>query len=315
MTTGDDMLSKIKKLTKSLSKTRDSIFGKIARVIAGRQIDDELLDEIEEILIKSDIGLEAAEKIIENLREEAHREKISDADRVFDLLKLEMSKILDKNRMPSDLPQAKPVVWLITGVNGTGKTTTIGKLAHYFKNNGKNVMIAACDTFRAAAVEQLGIWAERSGVPFIRAHTGADPASIAFDAANAAVARNADMLLIDTAGRLHTKTNLMEELKKIRRVTEKIIPAEQIYAKLIIDGTTGQNALSQVKVFTSAVGCDGLIVTKLDGTAKGGIMVAIADELSVPVDFIGIGEKIEDLQPFDAGEYIEALFADDANSN
>ncbi len=309
------MLSKLKKLAGSLSKTRDSIIGKISRVIIGRKIDDELLDEIEEILIKSDIGVTAAEKIIENLREEARQEKVTDADLIFALLKREMSRIFDNDRVLPALSQAKPVVWLITGVNGTGKTTTVGKLAHYFKNHGKNVMIAACDTFRAAAVEQLGIWAERSGVPFIKAHTGADPASIAFDAANAAVARKADILLIDTAGRLHTKTNLMEELKKIRRVTEKIIPSEQIFAKLIIDGTTGQNALSQVKVFTGAVGCDGLIVTKLDGTAKGGIIVAIADELSVPVDFIGIGEKIEDLQPFDAGEYIEALFADDANSN
>jgi len=220
-----------------------------------------------------------------------------------------MAEILEKNKKKSLIENGfKPAVWLITGVNGTGKTTTVGKLARYFKANGKSVMIAACDTFRAAAVEQLGIWADRSGVDFIKAHTGADPAAVAFDAATAAKTRGVDFLIIDTAGRLHTKANLMEELKKIRRVTEKVIPSEHIFSKLIIDGTTGQNAVSQVKVFANAVGCDGLIVTKLDGTAKGGIMVAIAEELSVPVDFIGIGESIEDLQPFDADEYVEALF-------
>jgi fused signal recognition particle receptor len=305
------MISKFKKLKDSLSKTRGTIFGKIGRIIAGRKIDDGLLDEIEEILLKADIGVSATERAIENLRRLVKSEKISEAGDVFRLLKNQMSGILEKNKREifSD-NHAKPAVWLITGVNGTGKTTTVGKLAHYFKASGKSVIIAACDTFRAAAVEQLAIWAERSGVGFIKAHSGADPASVAYDAASAAKIRNIDYLLIDTAGRLHTKANLMEELKKIRRVTEKIIPPDQIFSKLIIDGTTGQNALSQVKIFTDAVGCDGVIVTKLDGTAKGGIMVAIAEELSVPVDFIGIGEKIEDLQPFDAGEYVEALFED-----
>ncbi|MFH2035499.1 MAG: signal recognition particle-docking protein FtsY [Candidatus Zixiibacteriota bacterium] len=310
------MFSKLKKLTKSLAKTRDSLFGKISSVIGGRRIDDDLLDDIEEIMLKSDIGIGAVDKIIENLREEARTEKISDSDDVFRLLKREISDILEKGKIsPNMNDSGKLKVWLITGVNGTGKTTTVGKLANYFKNNGKEVMIAACDTFRAAAVEQLGIWAERSGVHFIKAHTGADPASVAFDAATAAIARKADYLLIDTAGRLHTKANLMEELKKIRRVTEKVVPSDQIFSKLIIDGTTGQNALSQVKVFTDAVGCDGLIVTKLDGTAKGGVMIAIADELSVPVDFIGIGESIDDLQPFRADEYVEALFAVETDTN
>jgi len=303
------MISKLKKLKQSLSKTRDNIFGKIGRIVTGRKIDDDLLDEIEEILLKSDIGVGATDKIIENLREEARAEKVVDSEEVFSLLKKEMAEILEKNKKKSLIENGfKPAVWLITGVNGTGKTTTVGKLARYFKANGKSVMIAACDTFRAAAVEQLGIWADRSGVDFIKAHTGADPAAVAFDAATAAKTRDVDFLIIDTAGRLHTKANLMEELKKIRRVTEKVIPSEHIFSKLIIDGTTGQNAVSQVKVFANAVGCDGLIVTKLDGTAKGGIMVAIAEELSVPVDFIGIGESIEDLQPFDADEYVEALF-------
>ena len=303
------MFSKLKKLKESLSKTRDNFFGKIGRLVSSRKIDDDLIDEIEEILLKADIGVGATDKIIDNLREQARENKVVDSDQVFGLLKKEIADILIKNRKES-LPDNgfKPAVWLITGVNGTGKTTTVGKLAQFFKSGGKNVMIAACDTFRAAAVEQLGIWAERSGVDFVKAHTGADPASVAFDAATAALNRGVDLLIIDTAGRLHTKANLMEELKKIKRVTEKVIPTEHIYSKLIIDGTTGQNAVSQVKVFTEAVGCDGLIVTKLDGTAKGGIMIAIAEELSVPVDFIGIGEKIEDLQPFDADEYVEALF-------
>jgi len=303
------MFSKFKKLKESLSKTRSNLFGKIGQLLSGRKIDDDLLDDIEEVLIKADIGIEASERIIENLREQARLEKVSKSEDVFRLLKEEMSSILENNGSASILESDhKPAVWIVTGVNGTGKTTTVGKLARYFKENGKSVMIAACDTFRAAAVEQLEIWAERSGVDFIRAHTGADPASVAFDAVNAAKSRKVDYLIIDTAGRLHTKANLMEELKKIKRVTEKNIPPENIYSKLIIDGTTGQNALSQVKIFTEAVGCDGLIVTKLDGTAKGGIMVAIAQELSVPVDFIGIGEKIEDLQPFNAREYVEALF-------
>jgi fused signal recognition particle receptor len=303
------MITGLKKLRNSLSKTRDNLFGKIGRLIKGRHIDDDLLDEIEEILLKADIGIDASETIIENLRVAAKEERIFEADDVFSLLKKEMSDILKKNIKPSTVEnEFKPAVWLITGVNGTGKTTTIGKLAKYLRDNGKSVMIAACDTFRAAAVEQLAVWAERSGVSFVKAHSGADPASVAFDAATAAQSRGVDFLLIDTAGRLHTKANLMEELKKIRRVTEKVIPSDRIFAKLIIDGTTGQNALSQVRIFTDAVGCDGLIVTKLDGTAKGGIVVAIARELSVPVDFIGIGENIDDLAPFNATEYVEALF-------
>lgn len=243
------------------------------------------------------------------MRAEAKLQKISESSDIFTLLKEQVHDILVKDRSEEYSGNDNiPAVWLITGVNGTGKTTTVGKLAHYFRNNGKEVIIAACDTFRAAAVEQLEIWAERSGVKFIKAHTGADPASVAYDAAVAATARKSDILLVDTAGRLHTKANLMAELQKIRRVTEKVIPAEQIFSKLIIDGTTGQNALSQVKIFADAVGCDGLIVTKLDGTAKGGIMIAIAEELSVPVEFVGLGESIEDLHPFNAAEYVEALF-------
>jgi len=305
------MLGSLKKLKDKLTKTRDTVFGKIEKLVIGRKIDDELIDEIEELLLKADVGLSATERIIENLREKADEDKISDAEDVLALLKKEIAEILEKNRKGVN-PDGGPIpqVWIIAGVNGAGKTTTVGKLAHYFKGQGKEVMVAACDTFRAAAVEQLEIWAERtSGVHFLKAQSGADPAATAFDAATSAVAKGVDILLIDTAGRLHTKTNLMKELKKIRRVTEKVIPPEQIFSRLIIDGTTGQNALSQVKVFIEAVGCDGLIVTKLDGTAKGGVMIAIAEELSVPVDFIGIGEQKEDLEKFNSNEYAEALFS------
>jgi len=303
------MFSKIKRLRESLSKTRDTVFGKITSLFAGRKIDDDLLDELEETLLKSDIGVAATERIIENLREQSARQKVREGDDVVKLLQDDITDILQKNRHDISVNGADgPIVWLITGVNGSGKTTTVGKLANYFKNDGRNVMIAACDTFRAAAVEQLVIWSERSGVDIVRAQTGADPAAIAFDAVTAAKARGVDLLLIDTAGRLHTKTNLMAELEKIRRVTEKVVPAENILAKLVIDGTTGQNAVSQVKVFMDAVGCDGLIITKLDGTAKGGVIVAIAEELSVPVEFIGLGEGLEDIQIFDAAGYAEALF-------
>ena len=305
------MLSGFKKLRESLSKTRNSVFGRITNLVKGRKIDDELLDELEEILLKADVGLAAAEKIIDNLRQKASERKLSESEEIVTLLKSEIAGILAANLQTTSLENgARPTVCLIAGVNGTGKTTTVGKLAHYYKNLGKKVMIAACDTFRAAAVEQLEIWADRSQVDFIRAHAGADPASIAFDAVAAARSREIDILIIDTAGRLHTKTNLMKELHKIRKVIEKNIPAEQIFSKLIIDGTTGQNALSQVKIFVDSIGCDSLIVTKLDGTAKGGVMIAIAEELSVPVDFIGIGEGIADLEPFDPKSYAEALFND-----
>jgi fused signal recognition particle receptor len=302
------MIDTIKKLKQSLSRTRTAVLGKIGQIITGRNIDDDLLDEIEEILLQADVGVSAAEKIIDRLRVVSREKKISDSGEIIDLLKNEMISILENN-CPVEVKNkaGKPSVWLISGVNGTGKTTTVGKLAHYFKNLDLEVMIAACDTFRAAAVEQLAIWAERSNVQFIRAGSGADPASVAFDAANSAKARGTDILLIDTAGRLHTKANLMKELEKIRRVVEKVIPAKQVFSKLIIDGTTGQNAISQIKVFIDAIGCDGLILTKLDGTAKGGVMVAIAEELGVPVDYTGLGESKEDLEAFGARRYVEAL--------
>lgn len=297
------------KLKNSLSKTKDNIFGKISQVVTRRKIDEELLEDIEEILIGADVGVPATMKLIDTLREKAKEQKLSEGEEILQLLKDEIAVILSREDSeifnPSD---KKPVVWLIVGVNGVGKTTSIGKLALQMSNEGKKVMIAACDTFRAAAIEQISIWAERSNVDIIKAQHGSDPASVAFDAAAAASARNVDILLVDTAGRLHTKANLMEELKKIKRVVEKAIPNAAIYSKLIIDGSTGQNAIPQVKVFSEAVGCDGIIVTKLDGTAKGGVMIAVAEELGVPVDFIGIGEGVEDLQRFDSKQFTEALF-------
>jgi fused signal recognition particle receptor len=298
----------LKKLSDSLTKTRDTLFGKLSQVVSRRKIDDDLLDDLEETLIEADVGVKATMRLIEAVKEKARERRLTEGDAVLDLVGEEISAILDREQQTLvSEDDTKPVIWLIVGVNGVGKTTTIGKIATYFAARGKKVIIGACDTFRAAAIDQVAIWAERSKVEMIRSQSGADPAAVAFDAASAARARNADLLLIDTAGRLHTKANLMEELKKIRRVVEKAAPGAAVYSKLILDGTTGQNALSQVDVFTDAVGCDGLIITKLDGTAKGGVIIAIAEELSVPVDFIGLGEGIDDLQAFDPRRFAEAL--------
>lgn len=303
------MFSLFDKLKQSLSKTKEAIAGKIAQVVTGRKIDQDLLDDLEEALIGADVGVAASSHLINSIKESAKKQNLTEGDQVTGLLKSEIAAILERtNRGGGFDTQVKPVVWLITGVNGVGKTTTIGKLATLFAAQGKKVMIAACDTFRAAAIDQIAIWAQRSGVEIIRSQEGADPASVAFDAAAAARARNVDILLVDTAGRLHTKAHLMEELKKIRRVVERAAPGATILSKLIIDGNTGQNAISQARVFTEAVGCDGLIITKLDGTAKGGIVIAISEELSAPVDFIGLGEGINDLQPFDPKAFAEALF-------
>lgn len=294
-----------------LSRTKDNIVTKVRKAVgAAATVDDDLLDQIEEILIEGDVGVAATMKIIDSLKERVARENIKDPGAVIDAIKEEISGIVKSDRDPTDLGDSpRPVVWLIVGVNGTGKTTSVGKLAKLFADQGNKAMIAACDTFRAAAIDQLEIWARRSGVEMIRAKDGSDPAAVAYDAAAAATARGMDILIVDTAGRLHTKAHLMEELKKIKRVVGKIIPEESIKAKLVLDGTTGQNALSQVKIFTDAMGgIDGLLVTKLDGTAKGGVVIAIAEEMSVPIDFVGLGEQIDDLKPFDPDSYVEALF-------
>lgn len=303
------MFNPFEKLKNSLSRTKESIFGRISQVVSGRPLDNALLEEIEQILIEADVGMKATMRLIDGVKEKARERGLSEGQNVVALLKEEIASILSRQESELLSPaDPRPIVWLIVGVNGVGKTTTIGKLATYFAGQGKKIIIGACDTFRAAAIEQVAIWAQRSGVELIMTQKGADPAAVAFDAASAARARGADLLLVDTAGRLHTKSNLMEELKKISRVVSKAVPQSKVYSKLIIDGNTGQNALSQVKIFTDAVGCDGLIITKLDGTAKGGVVIAIAEELNVPVDFIGIGEGIEDLQRFDAGAFAKALF-------
>lgn len=304
------MSSPFDKLRKSLSKTKEGLFGRISQVIRRRKIDDDLIDDIEEILIEADVGVKASARLVNALRKRAGEDGITDGDAILGLLKDEITEIMSgRSDDLFPLTAVKPIVWLITGVNGVGKTTTIGKLAARFASEGKKVMIGACDTFRAAAIDQVAIWAERSGVDIIRSQEGADPASVAFDAVCAAGARGIDILLVDTAGRLHTKSNLMEELKKIQRVVKKAAPEATVLSKLIVDGNTGQNALSQARIFTEAIGCDGIIISKLDGTAKGGVVIAIAEELQVPVDFIGLGETLEDLQPFDARQFAEALFA------
>ncbi len=302
------MMKTFDKLRNRLSKSTNRLMGRVSEVVLRRKIDDDLLDDIEEILIEADVGVAATTRLLESVKARAREQRLTEGEDVLRLLREEISAILSQHAAPlfHEIDR-KPVIWLIVGVNGVGKTTTIGKLATFFSHQGKKVVIAACDTFRAAAIDQIAIWAERSGVDMIRSQENADPASVAFDAARAAAARSADILLVDTAGRLHTKSNLMEELKKIKRVVAKAIPDAGIYSKLIIDGSTGQNAISQVQVFTNAVGCDGIIVTKLDGTAKGGVMIAVSEELEVPVDFIGLGEGIDDLQRFDPNQFAEAL--------
>jgi len=304
------MINSFEKLKQSLSRTKQNIFGKISRVVSRRKINDELLEEIEEILIGADVGVKATTRLIENIKQKAQEKKLTEGEDIIALLQEEIAMILTRKEqsLSSSNSENRPVVWLIVGINGGGKTTTIGKLATMFSSENKKVVIAACDTFRAAAIDQIAIWAERSNVDIIKSTEGSDPAAIAYDAAKAAAARSADILLVDTAGRLHTKSNLMEELKKIRRVTAKALPDSPIYSKLIIDGSTGQNAIAQAQVFTDTVGCNGIIVTKLDGTAKGGAIIAVVEELGLPVDFIGLGEGINDLQPFDPQQYARALF-------
>lgn len=305
---------KFNKLKEGLTKTRENIIAKVKTLITSKsKIDDELLENLEEILILGDVGYLTTTKIIENIKNRVKKDKYENSADIDHLLREEIEKLLldDKSEGENvfDIKSSKkPYVIMVVGVNGVGKTTTIGKLAFNYKSSGKKVLIAAADTFRAAANEQLEIWAERAGVEIIQQIQGADPAAVAFDAYQAAKARNVDVLLIDTAGRLHTKINLMEELKKIKRVLQKQSPDIPHEILLVLDASTGQNAIQQAKQFSSAVGITGLIVTKLDGTAKGGIVIAISNELKVPVKFIGVGEQIDDLQPFDRKAFVNALF-------
>ncbi|HBR6963211.1 TPA: signal recognition particle-docking protein FtsY [Klebsiella aerogenes] len=297
------------RLKRSLVKTKQNLGSGFISLFRGKKIDDDLFDELEEQLLIADVGVETTRKIITNLTEGASRKQLRDAEALYGLLKEEMSEILTKVEEPLNVEGKTPFVILMVGVNGVGKTTTIGKLARQFEQQGKSVMLAAGDTFRAAAVEQLQVWGQRNEIPVIAQHTGADSASVIFDAIQAAKARNIDVLIADTAGRLQNKSHLMEELKKIVRVMKKLDVDAPHEVMLTIDASTGQNAISQAKLFHEAVGLTGITLTKLDGTAKGGVIFSVADQFSIPIRYIGVGERIEDLRPFNAGDFIEALFA------
>ena len=301
-----------KRMKEGLSKTNKVLGQGLADLLVGRkEIDDELFEDIETQLLSADIGVEATDVIIQALTDKVGREELMHADALYDALKDELRKLL----VPVDKPLLidrgkKPYVILMVGVNGVGKTTTIGKLARRFQNDGLSVMLAAGDTFRAAAVEQLQVWGERNHIPVIAQQSGADSASVIFDGVQAAMARGVDVLIADTAGRLHTKSNLMEELSKVVRVMKKLIPEAPHEVLLVLDAGTGQNAINQAKEFRNAVGVTGLALTKLDGTAKGGVLFALAKTTGLPIRFIGVGEKLEDLRPFEAEEFVQALFED-----
>ncbi|CAI1086836.1 Cell division protein FtsY [Serratia quinivorans] len=297
------------RLKRSLVKTKQNLGSGFIGLFRGKKIDDDLFEELEEQLLIADVGVETTRKIITSLTQHASRKQLKDAEALYGKLKEEMSEILAKVDQPLDVGGKNPYVILMVGVNGVGKTTTIGKLARQFQAEGKSVMLAAGDTFRAAAVEQLQVWGERNRIPVIAQHTGADSASVIFDAVQAAKARGIDVLLADTAGRLQNKAHLMEELKKIVRVMKKLDDQAPHEVMLTLDASTGQNAVSQAKLFNEAVGLTGITLTKLDGTAKGGVIFAIADQFAIPIRYIGVGEGIEDLRPFKADDFIEALFA------
>ena len=298
----------IDKIKKGFAKTKSQVFDKVSLAIsAKKKIDDELLEEIEEILITGDVGVDASMRILEAVKLRVRKEKFEDATALFGILKDEIANIFPESSFSETDFQQHPYVILVIGVNGVGKTTSIAKIARRFQQNGKKVLLAAGDTFRAAAVEQLEIWANRLQVDIVKHGSGADPAAVAFDAIQAAKARKADVVLIDTAGRLHTKANLMEELKKVQRVIQKVMPDAPHYRLLVLDGNTGQNALNQAREFVNAVGVNGIVLTKLDGSAKGGAVIGIAHTLGLPVEYIGVGEGMDDLQPFDAKLYVDSL--------
>ncbi len=303
-------------LDQGLEKTKEGFLGKIARAVAGKStVDSEVLDNLEEALIGADVGIETTVQIIERIELRVAKDKYINTSELNGILQQEIESLLidapaDSTYTNFDLPESKkPFVIMVVGVNGVGKTTTIGKLAHHFTQAGKKVMLGAADTFRAAAVDQLTIWSERTGVPIVKREMGSDPASVAFDAVSSAVAKEMDVLIIDTAGRLHTKTHLMEELSKIKRVVQKVIPEAPHDVILVLDGSTGQNAIEQAKQFTAATEVSGLVITKLDGTAKGGVVLAIANQFKIPVKFIGVGEKVEDLLVFNKHEFVDSLFS------
>jgi len=308
---------KKERLDKGLEKTKQSFFNKIARSVVGKsKVDAEVLDNLEELLISSDVGVDTTLKIIEKIEERVSRDKVMGVDELNRILKEEVTNLLEENNTTDtdsfDVPTEEngPHVIMVVGVNGVGKTTTIGKLSHQLKGAGKNVMLGASDTFRAAAVDQLIIWAERVGVPIVEQGMNADPASVAFDTLESAKANNVDVAIIDTAGRLHNKVNLMNELTKIKRVMSKVIPGAPHEVLLVLDGSTGQNAYEQAKQFAAATDITALAITKLDGTAKGGVVIGISDQMKIPVRYIGVGEGIEDLQLFNRSEFVDSLFSE-----
>ncbi len=303
-------------LDKGLSKTKENVFSKIVRAVGGKsKVDDEVLDNLEEVLITSDVGVQTTLKIIERIEERVARDKYVNTSELNAILKEEIATLLTENNTGEVFDFAskieeKPYVIMVVGVNGVGKTTTIGKIAYQFKKAGKKVYLGAADTFRAAAIEQLGIWGERVGVPVVKQQMGSDPASVAFDTLSSAVANDADVVIIDTAGRLHNKVSLMNELTKIKNVMKKVVPHAPNEVLLVLDGSTGQNAFEQAKHFTLATEVSSMAITKLDGTAKGGVVIGISDQFKIPVRYIGLGEGMEDLQVFRKEEFVDSLFGD-----
>ncbi|MBM4340594.1 MAG: signal recognition particle-docking protein FtsY [Deltaproteobacteria bacterium] len=299
------------KLKKGLSKTHQGFVEKIDRLFLGKKtFGPDLLDELEMVLFEADLGVKTTTQLIEGVRQGLKRGELQDPEKVKEYIKQEILRILDSGQKPLsiDFSKTKPFVMMVVGVNGAGKTTTIGKIAHQYSTQRKKVLIGAADTFRAAAVEQLEIWANRAGADFIKQSKGSDPSAVAFDSIQAAKARNSDIVFIDTAGRLHTKVNLMEELKKVKRIVGRECPGAPHEILLVLDATTGQNAISQAKLFNEAVGVTGIALTKLDGTAKGGIIVGITGELNIPIRYVGVGEAIDDLKEFNATDFVNALF-------
>lgn len=311
---GNFTSKKRERLDEGLSKTKESFFSKLSRAVVGKsKVDDEVLDNLEEVLITSDVGVNTTIRIIERIEERVARDKYVNTDELNGILKDEIAGLLEENNTVDisnfELPETEgPYVIMVVGVNGVGKTTTIGKLAYRFKQAGKKVYIGAADTFRAAAIDQLEVWAQRVDVPIIKQKMGSDPASVAYDSVSSAVSNDADVVIIDTAGRLHNNVNLMNELSKIKRVMQKIVPNAPHEVLLVLDGSTGQNAYEQAKQFTKATEVSALALTKLDGTAKGGVVIGISDEFKIPVKYIGIGEKMEDLQVFRRKEFVDSLF-------
>ena len=301
--------SMFKKLKEGLKKTKNQLYESFSKISFGRKIDESLFEDIEVVLLKSDVGVEATEEIIKYLREESKKRKIKEGEELKDLLKEKLYQILKECEGSLELGNEKPSVILFLGINGSGKTTTVGKLAAQFKDEGKSVVLAAADTFRAAAIDQLEEWARRSNSRIVKHSQGSDPSAVVFDAVKSAISRNDDIVLVDTAGRLHTKEHLIKELQKIKRTIKKLAPNQPVETILVLDGTIGQNSINQAKTFKEATDVSGIIITKLDGTAKGGAIIPICKELKIPIKFIGVGEGIEDLQPFNAKNFVEAIFS------